>query len=388
MKTGQDKELSLDIIAESAPKKGAVHSQAKSGDSLPTVTRKKSIISLRGKTSTETFPTATAHPRSDANASTNPSVRELRTRARPISVSGIPSPSPTRANSEHIRKDKYGALVDSPHRRAGSVRSVSTNLESKLNQENKPRVSNSRPIVPPRETSKSTIQNQVRATKAVKPLPPPPAISKDSSRPPTRTAHGRQLSKDLNSPSRSQLHPKPSQRTLRPQPSKDLSSPTSSRQNTLKTVASVRKQPSKDLSPTASIQSSPNPKAKTTYSFITDSPPEQVRLLQLLHLIPLSQSNLALYESSAHQSLSARYSTLQTRFQRTQRHDHSQYLADTLVILKSWSDAHIRTLSTLIVDWESLSADFRAFCKRLHSTLKPINKSVLEEKGDKFLKLC
>jgi hypothetical protein len=378
VKTVHDKEPSnLDVIAESSPKKGAVHSSSKLGDSPPTITRKKSIVSLRGKTSIDTLPAATAPPRRDVSASTHPPIRELKTRPRPISVSGIPSPSPTRANSEHVRRDKYGSLIGNSHRRTGSVRSVSTNIENKLSPESKLQVSSSRLTVPPREASKVGTQNQPRTAKAVQ---PPPPVSRDSSRPPTSNPHRRQLSKDLNPPSRSQLHPKPSQKTLRPQPSKDLSSPTSSRQNTIKSAA-LRKQPSKDLSPTPSIQSSPNPKSKSTYSFITDSPPEQVRLLQLLHLIPLSQSNVALYESSAHQTLSTRYNALQTRFQKIQKHDHAQYLADTLVILKSWSDAHIRTLSTLLVDWESLSADFRAFCKRLHSTLKPINKSVIEEKG-------
>ena len=176
--------------------------------------------------------------------------------------------------------------------------------------------------------------------------------------------------------SSSSVPPKPTtQRPLKSQPSRDLAPP--SRETT---ATPLKKQRSKDLSPTpSSSRSSPRPNPTTTHQ--TDPPPEQTRLLQLLHLIPFSEEALTTYESSAHTTLSARYSDLQSRFQEIQKHDHAQYLTDTLRTLKSWTDGNIRTLSNLLIDWESVTVDLRGFCRRLSNTLKPITKSVLEEKG-------
>jgi hypothetical protein len=114
---------------------------------------------------------------------------------------------------------------------------------------------------------------------------------------------------------------------------------------------------------------------------LKDTSPEQFRLIQLLHLIPISESALSTYESTAHETLSARYNALQSRFLQGQQHDHAITLIENLSILKSWSDTHIRVFSNIITDWESVTTDLRGFCKRLSTTLKPVNKSVLQEKG-------
>ena len=201
---------------------------------------------------------------------------------------------------------------------------------------------------------------------------PPPVASRGPS---SHPAHSRQSSRDLPS---SSVPAKPTtQKPLKSQPSRDLAPPSRETPST-----PLRKQRSKDFSPTpSSSHSSPKPKPKVATLPSTDPPPEQTRLLQLLHLIPLSEACLATYESSAHKTLSTRYTALQSRFQKIQERDHAQYLTDTLKTLKLWSDGNIRTLFSLLSDWESLTIDFRGFCKRLSSTLKPINKSVLEEKG-------
>ena len=191
--------------------------------------------------------------------------------------------------------------------------------------------------------------------------------------------HKRQSSKD-NSLSSAQSRG----RTLRTQPSKDLAPPPHREIPT----TPLRKQRSKDLSPTPSSQSSPKPKLKPTMSHITDPPPEQTRLLQLLHLIPRSETALTTYETSSHKTLSTRYNALQSRFQGIQKHDHAKTLTETLSTLKFWSDGNIRSLSNLLVDWESLTLDIRTFCRRLHNTIKPINKSVLEEKGSSVQNWC
>jgi hypothetical protein len=50
--------------------------------------------------------------------------------------------------------------------------------------------------------------------------------------------------------------------------------------------------------------------------------------------------------------------------------------------LRMWSEGHIRGLANLLTEWESLVSDLRGFNKRLVTTLKPVNKSVLQEKGN------
>lgn len=56
-------------------------------------------------------------------------------------------------------------------------------------------------------------------------------------------------------------------------------------------------------------------------------------------------------------------------------------LLEALGTLKNWSDSHIRVFSNVLTDWESVTGDLKAFCKRLVTTIKPVNKSVIEEKG-------
>jgi hypothetical protein len=98
-------------------------------------------------------------------------------------------------------------------------------------------------------------------------------------------------------------------------------------------------------------------------------------------LIPLSRTSLQTYESSAHTQLSARYRALQERFERTQEHDHAMTLMAHLEELRMWTEGHIRSLAGGLGEWECLVGDLRGFIKRLVSTLKPVNKSVLQEKG-------
>lgn len=476
-----DKDQSnLEAISESNPSDAPVQPVPKAVTAAPVITRKKSVVSLRGKPSNENFPAGTAVPRREVSTSSHPSIREIRTRPRPLSVTGIPSPSPTRTSSTHTRKDKYEGITNNAHRRTASLRSVSGNTEKKLNTDNKSYTFSGRTIVPPRDSSKRVTEHpqgtrkdvppssketstasahkghpskdassssQLPATTIQRPLKsqqskdlaqspaqrnndaPRAATSRESSTAPTHTrqtsrdtsfssqhsnstiqrplksqpskdfnhtpprarkeappsiasrgpsshpAHSRQSSRDI--PSSSTPAKPTTQRPLKSQPSRDLAPP-----NRETPLTPVRKQRSKDLSPTpSSSHSSPKPKPKATTLPSTDPPPEQTRLLQLLHLIPLSETSLATYESSAHKTLSTRYASLQSRFQKIQEHDHAQYLTDTLKTLKLWSDGNIRTLFNLLTDWESLTIDFRGFCKRLSSTLKPINKSVLEEKG-------
>ena len=429
-------------------------------------------------------------------------------------MSLIPSPSPTRTSAGHSRKDKYGALTDESHRRTASLRSVSTNADSKSIMEKKPHMETARAIVPPRTRSQSTIQtapstsrerqfattnthtaipprttSQARFTVhelevtddqppteipipskqnllpqkpfqelslSLPPKNPPPqkestssdvlnsrtavhkmqssrellqsltrsstprstvrpesqiastapyvpprttshrrlpskdihptsrthdnakSVTANSSTPPRNTVHKKQSSRDLRTSSRLQSHSKPNN-TLKAKSSRDLA-PRSSREALGKPNA-PRKQLSKEFSPSPSAQSSPTAKMKSSSTIFYDSAPEQIRLLQLLHLIPLSSANLHTYESTAHKTLSSRYTALQSRFQAIQKLDHAQCLVDTLTTLKTWSDGQIRTLATLLIDWESLSTDLKNFNKRLSATLKPINKSVIEEKG-------
>ena len=480
VKGTHDKDQSnLEAISESNSTKAPTQPAPKTATAVPVLTRKKSVVSLRGNPSNEKFPAGAAVPRGEVSAPSHPSIRETRAKPRPLSVTGIPSPSPTRTSSLHVRKDKYDGITNDAHRRTASVRSVSGNTERKLNMDNRPHTVNGRMIVPPRDSSKrvnevprgtrkdtppfskeastapahkrqsskdtssssqlpATIQRPLKSQPSKDLAQSPPqrkndapraATSRESSTAPT---HSRQTSRDISllsqqpnstiqrplksqpskdftyspprgrkegppvvasrGPSSHLAHSRQSSRdissssapakptTLRPlksQPSKDLAPPSRETPST-----PIRKQRSKDLSPTpSSHHSSPKPKSKVTTLPATDPPPEQTRLLQLLHLIPLSEASLDTYESSAHKTLSTRYTSLQSRFQRIQEHDHAQYLADTLKTLKLWSDGNIRTLFNLLSDWESLTIDFRGFCKRLSSTLKPINKSVLEEKG-------
>lgn len=348
---------------EILPAVAAVH------NSPPVAARKTSVVSLRGKHSNETLPSGGAVQHRDVSASNHPAIRETRARPRPISVSGIPSPTPTRNSPMHTRKDRYDALLGDGHHRTASVRSVSTKMETKVDLEKKTHTGNTRTIVPPRDSSKRITQDPPPARKQITPS----ISSRDLS------THKRQSSKDNTS---SIPHPKP--KTLKPQPSKDLVPPPP-REHISTPLKNKR---SKELSsPTPSSQnSSPKPKSKLTSSLSshtpTEPPPEQTRLLQLLHLIPLSENSLTTYESSAHNTLSTRYTSLQTRFQNLQKYDHAKTLTETLTTLKSWSDGNIRSLSNLLIDWESLTTDLRTFCKRLQNTLKPINKSLLEEKGN------
>jgi len=424
-------------------------------------------------------------------------VQETRAKPRPISMTLIPSPSPTRTSSLHTRKDKYGALTEDSHRRSASTRSVSTTADNQSNSDMKT-TDTARGIIPPRTASHSSTRTApaerklpVNVTRALIPQrttsQPPPittkpeitdedppaesplplkairaqkssrefitnqkslkkestmldipnshsgvhkkqssrellqsltrstttkptlrsesrtagtvpsspprttshrrqpskevrdAITTNGSTPPRNAVHKKQSSRDLRASSRLQSHPKPAPPPLKTKLSKDLSARPS--RETLGKPNAVRKQLSKELSPSPSAQSSPNAKMKSSSTIFFDSPPDQIRLLQLLHLIPLSSANLSTYESSAHKTLSSRYRALQSRFEAIQKLDHAQCLVDELATLKSWSDGQIRTLATLLIDWESLSTDLRNFNRRLSATLKPVNKSVIEEKG-------
>jgi hypothetical protein len=227
----------------------------------------------------------------------------------------------------------------------------------------------------------------------------PSSESPPSSRPlNTSTQTAERLTKQQSTkeapPSRTVNHAS-SQSTLKPLRSNSLSpnKPVSSKPTASKLATNAREVPklqtlglkpqrSKDFSPApSSTPSSPKAIYKPSIQQLRDASPEQYRLVQLLHLIPLSEAALSTYESSAHQTLSARYNTLQTRFLQGQQHDHAVTLMENLSILRSWSDTHIRVLSNIFTDWESVTVDLRAFCRRLSTTLKPVNKSVLQEKG-------
>lgn len=330
-------------------------------------------------------------------------------RARPMSVSGIPSPSPTRSNTSHSRRDKYETLPDN---RRTSVRPVSANFERKPSVETKS--AGPRTIIPPRDSSKRPLQPKLEVSiPNIKELSVPKRLpSKDvmksttngtapTLRPPkapSPESHTRQSSKDtmiLHTRQSSRdtviLHSrKPSKETTKPThkiPTRKPSREQSISPHVIRTAHSkehlLRSQRSHDFSPTSTPTSSPKPRKPSTATVVIppDAPPEQTRLMQLLLLLPLSQAALQTYETSAHRQLGARYDALQDRFDAIQRQDHAVSLADRVGLLREWSDAHIRSLSNLLVDWESLTVDFRAFCKRLANSLKPINKSVLEERG-------
>jgi hypothetical protein len=166
-----------------------------------------------------------------------------------------------------------------------------------------------------------------------------------------------------------------------PRASKSISKKESS--SSLAISHTLKSQKSKDLSPASSQISSPRSKPPATSAKVTityDIIPQQVRLQQLLHLLPLSHTKLSTYERTGDEILSRRYSSLQDRFFENQKFDHATQLLSSLSILRTWSDLHIRTLSTILLDWESLLLDIRAYLKRLNA-LKPITKSLLEEKG-------
>lgn len=373
----------------------------KTSKSPPAITWKKSQPTLKTVPSSTCLREPPSGPAPET-AIINPALRDARARPRPISVSGIPSPTPTRTSSLHARKDKYGALVDGAKARHGSVRSISANWENKLIGETKPQAVSLRKVVPPRSSSR-TGHSTTQPTNDTTSL-----VTTEAPKAPPKPIHSRKPSKDV--PSAVPGARKPS----KPPPSKDASSavetlkqkasPVHGREKTTKPPLSekssqkslsskaskdsvpplpkqsphqIRKQASKDLSP------SPSPKVvrKSSSLQLSDVPPEQHRLLQLLNLIPLSAEALNTYETSAHRALSQRYAVLQDRFHEVQKKDHAQYLSETLSILKSWTDSQIRALSNLIADWDSLTSDLRAFCKRLTTTLKPINKSIIEEKG-------
>jgi hypothetical protein len=317
--------------------------------------------------------TAAGTPRrGELNRTTNLPIREVqRERPRPISVSGIPSPTPTRSNTLHVRKDKYGSPSNDAHRRSFSLRSFSATAE-KLNFE-KTQAGVNPAGAPGRSVSKTNLTPKSHSDKPITITEEKGPRSSANA-----TVHTRQSSRDTTTSTRTGKMTSPSsgQKLIKTKSSRDLLS-REPRQLTIKT------QRSKEFSPAPSSQSSPRFKARISSAshIISDLCPDQVRLLQLLHLVPLSKSNLIAYETSGHRILSARYSALQIRFQKIQRHDHVQVLTETLGILKSWSDGQIKALSTLLVDWDSITMDLRSFCKRLTNTLKPVNKSVIEEKG-------
>ena len=514
VKDTSDKEQShLDVITETSPKKESISRATKPANPPPVITRKKSTVSLRSNNDSNDV---AAVQRRIVSGSNHPAVQETRSKQRPMSMTLIPSPSPTRTSTLHSRKDKYGALTDDSHRRSASVRSVSTNADKKSIFDSKttdmargiipPRTTSQpltqsaptekklptagiRAVIPPRTTSqppnttrpdtkpeinndeapaetpvpskmtlrpqkssqevnasltnpksgqkestildipnprspvhkkqssrellqsltrsnntKPTIRPESRTASTAPSTPPrttshkrlpskdnrtqdtTKSITTNGSTPPRNTVHKQQSSRDLRASSRLQSHAKQTnQQPLKAKPSRDLA-PRPSRE-TLNKPTALRKQLSKEFSPSPSAQSSPNTKMKSSSSTVFfDSPPEQIRLLQLLHLIPLSDASLSQYETSAHKTLSTRYRALQSRFEAIQKLDYAQCLLDELTTLKTWSDGQIRTLATLLIDWESLSTDLRNFNRRLAATLKPVNKSVIEEKGSLFLR--
>ena len=334
----------------------------------PTLTRKKSSVSLKVGVSNgvpnglEPIPSTSA----------NPIVRETQRRPRPMSMSGIPSPTPCKTNSIHLRKDKYTSIANDTFRRPVARRSVSTVVPNvtKKDVQKESRIASDSAKAPRAATQLEPLPEQPHPTPQAK-TPEKPTQKEKLKSPISTTPIKSRPSKEF-SPLNRLRHQKSATLTSLPMSSKSVS-----RESTPKPHP-LRPQPSRELSPTPSVQSSPRPKLKGSQP---DYIPEQIRLLQLIHHIPLSQAASSTYESSAHRILSARYQKLQTRFERIQENDHAQFLAKMLAILKSWSDIQIRTFSTLLSDWESLTSDFRAFCKRLSNTLKPVNKGVLEEKG-------
>ena len=243
VKSTHDKDQSnLKAISESNPSDALTQPVPKAVTAAPVITRKTSIISLHRKPSNEKFPAGTAVPRGEASASNHPSIREVRTRPRPLSVTGIPSPTPTRTSSLHTRKDKYDGITNDAHRRTASVRSVSDNTERKLNMENKSHTVNGRMIVPPRDSSKRATEDS-RGTRKYA-----PPSSKESS---TVPAHKRQSSKDTSSSS--QLPATTIQRSLKSQQSKDLTQSPPQRKNDAIRAATSRET---STAPTHSRQTS------------------------------------------------------------------------------------------------------------------------------------
>ena len=336
-RNGQFKdEPGLDAITESNPRKGSVVPIWKNVNP-PVVPQKKSVASLRSVTSKESLRgSSTGRPR-DSSTASRESSRDTRPRMRPISVTGIPSPSPTRTNSLHARTEKStAAKADEKHpfRRSVSVRSTSASIEAKSESKS------SRPAVPVRDASKPAPPKAQRQ-KPSKDLSPSPHPQTPSRRP-------SMLSRDPPPPA---IH-----KSIKP-----LSTKLSS--------LSLKSQPP-----------SPTSKPKSTQVQPIETSPHQLRLLQLLHLLPQSSLNLSSYEASAHKTLAKRYDALQSRFNRIQNQDRANSLLETLSTLQSWSDTHIRTLSTLITDWEDITSDIRNYCTKL-AVLKPVNNPVLQEKG-------
>jgi hypothetical protein len=325
-------EQSLDAITEN-PTKGEIVPRSKTLNTRlnhppPTVVPKKSGTSLRSTTSKESLASSSVVRSRESSAS-----REVRARPRPISTTGIPSPRPTRTTSLHSRNDDFARLNEVPPlRRSASIRSVSTSIDAK------PQIRHTRPPVPVRELSKPPPQKTVR-----KPL------SKDLSPSPGTQTPTRLPTSSISS------------RDIRP-----------AAQKTFKQLSSNQ--------PSPSPSSSPKAKTKPTTSRPVESPPDQLRLLQLLHLLPQSTVNLSTYESSAHKSLSSRFNKLQSRFLKIQSQDHANSFLQTLRILQSWSDANIRTLSTLVADWEDITNDITIFIQKMQ-ILKPVNAPVIQEKG-------
>jgi len=417
-KPAQDKGVSnLSCIAEGEGKTNDLGTLTKPGNPLPALTRKKSLASLRNRIPSDNGGHGSTGDKA-RNGPVQSIVQESRARPRPLSVSGIPSPSPRSSSTSHARRDKYEGLIPDTtgHRKTTSVRSVSANFE-KMSGESKPvGPSVPRAIFLPRESSRRVLQEAPKPRKEI-PIPeikdalsvPRKRLpSKDTStardgtapdiRPTNKESnspsHRRQSSKDTVIPSHTRKLSKDNKQPIHKIPLKAKSSKelSVSPHSIVPTISKehLRTQRSRDFSPTLSTPTSSPKSSRGRYHQTTsnpstgismDAPPEQTRLLQLLHLIPLSEKALATYESSADEQLSARYEALQLRFERIQRQDHAQTLAERVATLREWSDAHIRSLSNLLVDWESLTIDFRAFCKRLANSLKPINKSVLEERG-------
>ena len=390
-------------------------------------------------------------PHKDTDSSKTVPNRESNVRSRPLSVSGIPSPSPKQMTSVSVRRDKYNTIAGKDHllRRTTSVRSVSSKSEGHVKSE--PTLV--RTNVPPRKTSQRSPQSSQAIlsspvptsknsrTPSMPPSPKPPnspksksAITELSLKPSkSQLSNPAQMSPNSSKPHKtsSMNDPVLNSKPLKPQTSKDLQIPSKPMPNQAKSKQvpssdkakyplnsnklpnepkdlltsrsisrSPKSHPSKDsltsnknpplrtqrsidLSPTPSQLSSPISKSRpqSTPNHPNDLTCDQIRLLQLIHLVPLSHRKLEIYESTAHSTLSERYSSLQTRFFENQRYDHATTLLDNLAILKCWSDTHIRVLSSVLLDWESLTGDLKAFCKRLVTTIKPVNKGVLEEKG-------
>ena len=136
----------LDAIVESSPRKEDIPSARQVANSAGTISRKKSIPAvIRGNVTTvNSSKEETVKGNGTGQVTAKDTLRDIKTKPRPISISGIPSPSPGRSSSTmSTRRDKYGTLaggeprlrstVEPRLRRTMSVRSVSDgHMEQKL----------------------------------------------------------------------------------------------------------------------------------------------------------------------------------------------------------------------------------------------------------------